>query len=61
MIFIEKDCHSLAKHGVRYAIVGGCAVALNSIRRFDRIATAICDVRDANDRPWPNAAQPSQT
>jgi hypothetical protein len=33
MIFIEKVCHSLTKHGVRYAIVGGYAVALHGAVR----------------------------
>jgi len=33
MLFVEKVCQSLAAHGVRYALVGGYAVALHGAVR----------------------------
>jgi hypothetical protein len=33
MMFVEKVCQSLAAHGVRYALVGGYAVALHGAVR----------------------------
>jgi hypothetical protein len=33
MLFIEKTCKALAESGVRYAIVGGYAVALHGAVR----------------------------